>query len=188
MAKRSIMDRGLNRCWDRREVMAGLAAAALNPASPRIATAEGRQSLHLRAATDTIALDPARPPMQVASLQGPAPAVRIKRGGELDLRLRNDLPAPVALDLHGVDGAGSAEPLVRRQAVAAGAEDTFVVPLRQAGTFLCDVRLLGAAVRPLALIIEDSDGAPVDRDEVVPGRGLAAAGGWDDDCARKRPR
>ena len=31
---------------------------------------------------------------------------------------------------------------------------------------MCDVRLLGAAVRPLPLIIEDSDATPVDRDEV----------------------
>jgi FtsP/CotA-like multicopper oxidase with cupredoxin domain len=146
--------------------MAGLAAAAIAPASPRIATAEGRQSVHLRAAADTIALDPGRPPTQVASLQGPAPAIRVKRGGELDLLLRNDLPAPVALDLHGVDGAGSAEPLARRTTLGAGAEDTFIVPLRQSGTFFCDVRLLGAAVRPLPLIIEDSDAAPVDRDEV----------------------
>jgi len=145
--------------------MAGLAVAALGPALPRIATAEGRQSLHLRAAADTIALDPARSPTQVASLQGPAPTIRVKRGGELDLRLRNDLPAPVALDLYGVDGARSAEPLARRTAVAAGAEDTFIVPLRQPGTFLCAVRLLGAAVRPLPLIIEDSDAPPVDRDE-----------------------
>ena len=166
MAKRSIMGRGLNHFWDRREVMAGLAATALGPALPRIATAEERQSLHLRAAADTIALDPARSPTQVASLQGPAPAIRVKRGGELDLLLRNDLPAPVALDLHGVDGAGSAEPLARRTAVATGAEDTFIVPLRQSGTFLCGVRLLGAAVRPLPLIIEDSNAPPVDRDEV----------------------
>lgn len=144
----------------------GLAAAALGPASPLMATAEGRQSLQLRAAADTIALDPARPPTQVASLQGPAPAIRVKRGGELDLLLRNDLSAPVALGLRGIDGAGSAEPLARRAAVAAGAADIFIVPLRQPGTFLCDVRLLGAAVRPLPLIIEDSDATPVDRDEV----------------------
>jgi FtsP/CotA-like multicopper oxidase with cupredoxin domain len=147
--------------------MAGLAAAALGPALPRIATAEGRQSVLLRAAADTIFLDPARPPTQVASLQGPAPAIRVRRGGELDLLLRNDLSAPVALDLHGVDGAGTAEPLARRMAVAAGAEDSFIVPLRQPGTFLCDVRLLGAAVRPLPLIIEESDAPPVDRDEVI---------------------
>ena len=167
MTKRPITDRDLDRSWDRREVMAALAAAALGPASSRIATAEERQSLHLRAATDTIALNPAGPPTQVASLQGQAPAIRVKRGGELDLLLRNDLPAPLALDLYGVDGAGSAEPLARRTAIAPGKEDTFIVPLRQAGTFLCDVRLLGAAVRPLPLIIEDSDATPVDRDEVI---------------------
>jgi FtsP/CotA-like multicopper oxidase with cupredoxin domain len=120
----------------------------------------------LRAAPDTIALDAARPATQVASLQGAAPAIRVKRGGELDLLLRNDLAAPLALDLHGIDGAGSAEPLAQRAAIAPGTEGTFTVPLRQAGTFLCDARLLGAAVRPLPLIIEESDVPPVDRDEV----------------------
>jgi FtsP/CotA-like multicopper oxidase with cupredoxin domain len=168
MTQRSITDRRLSQLLDRRELMAGLAAAILGSASSRNATAEEvRQSIHLRVAPDTIALDPARPPTQVASLRGPAAAIRVKRGGELDLLLRNDLSVPIALALYGVDGAGSAEPLARRTAVAAGAEDTFMVPLRQAGTFLCDVRLFGAAVRPLPLIIEDGDASPVDRDEIV---------------------
>ena len=166
MTKRPTPDRRLNRSWGRREVVAGLAAVAFGPASSRIATAEDRQSLRLRAAPDTVALDPARPPTQVASLQGPAPAIRVKRGSEFELLLRNELAAPLALDLHGLDGAGGAEPLTRRAAVAPGAEDSFTVPLRQAGTFLCDARLLGAAVRPLPLIIEDGDASSVDRDEV----------------------
>jgi len=166
MTKRSILDWRLNRLSDRREVMTRLGATALGLISPRIAIAEGRQSLRLQAVADAIALDPAQPRTQVTSLQGPTPAIRVKRGGELDLLLRNGLPVPLALSLHGIDGAGSAEPLARCPMVAAGTEETFTVPLRRAGTFLCDVRLLGTATRPLPLIIEDDDTAQVDRDEV----------------------
>jgi FtsP/CotA-like multicopper oxidase with cupredoxin domain len=167
MTKRSILDRRLNRLSDRREVMTALAASAIGLVSPRIAIAEGRQSLQLHALADAIALDPAQARTPITSLQGPTPAIRVKRGGELDLVLRNGLPAPLALSVHGVDGGGSAEPLARRPAVAAGAEETFTVPLRQAGTFLCDVRLLGGATRPLPLIIEDDDTIAIDRDEVL---------------------
>ena len=184
MATRSMWERGLDQPWDRRELMAGLAATVAGVVSPRIARADGRQSLKLTAVSGTIELDPAQPRTQIASLQGPTAAVRIKRGGELDLLLRNDLPAPLALSLVGIDGAGSAEPLARRAAVAAGAEESFTVPLRRAGTFLCDARLLGAAIRPLPLIIEDDAAAAVDRDEVFlvedwrlqPDRSLAAPG------------
>jgi FtsP/CotA-like multicopper oxidase with cupredoxin domain len=154
---------------DRRDVLAGLAVAALGPVSPRIANAGARQSVRLRAATGTIGLDPPRPPIQVIALQGPVPSMRARRD-DLELQLRNDLPGPVALNIYGVDGAASAEPLALRAAVSAGAEDSFTVRLGRAGTFFCDIRLFGEAEkqpsRPLALIVED-DGAPqADRDEV----------------------
>ena len=189
MTKRSILDRRANRLWDRREVMTGLAGTALGPVLPRIAIAQGRQSLRLQAVADSIVLDPTQSRTEVAALRGPSPAKRVKRGGELDLLLRNGLPAPLALSLYGIDGAGSAEPLARRAAVAAGAEETFTVPLGRAGTFLCDVRLLGAATRPLPLIIEDDNAAPVDRDEVFlvedwrlrPDRTMVAPGSAADD-------
>jgi FtsP/CotA-like multicopper oxidase with cupredoxin domain len=174
MTKRTSGRRSLNPSWDRREVMArlgltglGLTGLGLAALGPPMALAETRQSLRLRAAAGTVMLDPARPPTQAASLQASAAAVRVKRGGELDVVLRNDLATPIVLTLHGIDGAASAEPLARRAAVAAGAEDSFMVPLRQAGTFLCDARLLGTAIRPVPLIIEDDDALAVDRDEVI---------------------
>ena len=55
--------------------------------------------------------------------------------------------------------------------LAAGSRQDLRMPLRQAGTFLCDLRLLGdGQARPAqatALIVGESDTVPVDRDEIV---------------------
>jgi FtsP/CotA-like multicopper oxidase with cupredoxin domain len=89
----------------------------------------------------------------------------------LEVLLGNDLPVPAVLNWHGIDGAPAAEPLVSRSPLASGARDTFVLPLRHAGTFLCDLRLLGdGQARPLparALIVEEGEKIGVDRDEVI---------------------
>jgi FtsP/CotA-like multicopper oxidase with cupredoxin domain len=165
MTKRLIM----SRLFDRRDVLAGLAAAALGPTSPRIAMANRRQFLRLRATAETIALGPAGSPTQVTSLQA-TPAGRFWRTEDIDLLLRNDLPGPVTLNIHGVDGATNAEPLARRAPVPAGTEESFMLPVRHAGTYYCDIRLLGEErrppSRPLALVVEDGGAPPVDRDEV----------------------
>ena len=85
--------------------------------------------------------------------------------------LENDLPVPVVLNWHGIDGAPAAEPLTARPPLASGAKDSFAMPLRHAGTFLCDLRLLGdGQARPLparALVVGESEPVMVDRDEVV---------------------
>ncbi len=65
----------------------------------------------------------------------------------------------------------AAEPLAARMPLAPGANESFVVPLRYAGTFLCDLRLLGdGQPRPSgarALVVQESDAITVDRDEVL---------------------
>ena len=77
---------------------------------------------------------------------------------------------PTVLNWHGIDGVPAAEPLAARAPLAPGAKETFVVPLRHAGTFLCDLRLLGdGQARPSrarALIVGESEPVAVDRDEV----------------------
>jgi FtsP/CotA-like multicopper oxidase with cupredoxin domain len=74
------------------------------------------------------------------------------------------------LNWHGIDGAAAAEPLAARAPVKPGGSDSFVLPLRHAGTYLCDLRLLGdGAARPLparALIVGESEAVTTDRDEV----------------------
>src|SRR5258708_18397319 len=67
---------------DRRELVAGLGAALLSPATPGIAAAEGRASLVLRAQASVIGLRPGGPETPIWSLQGTAPDPRFhfKRG------------------------------------------------------------------------------------------------------------
>jgi FtsP/CotA-like multicopper oxidase with cupredoxin domain len=158
---------------DRRELLAGIGAAAVSPALPGIAIAQGRRSLTLMAKAGVIALRPGQADTAIWSLQGaaPDPVLRFRRGDELEIRLENDLPVPTVLDWRGLDGVAAAEPLAARSPLAPGAKENLVIPLRHAGTLLCDIRLLGDAqarsARPRALIVGESEPVAVDRDEVL---------------------
>jgi FtsP/CotA-like multicopper oxidase with cupredoxin domain len=154
--------------------MAGLGATALGPAMPLTAAAQGRRSLALQAKADAIALRPGEPDTPIWSLAGPAApdlGLRFKWGDELEIMLSNDLPVPAVLNWHGMDGVPAAEPLTVRPPAKARTTETLVIPLRHAGTFLCDLRLLGdGQARPSparALIVGESQPVAVDRDEVL---------------------
>ncbi len=159
---------------DRRELMAGLAAAALGPVMPGMAAAAvpPRPALLLQARAGVVALRPGGPDTPIWSLAGPAldPGLRFKRGDELEITLSNELPVPAVLNWHGLEGVPAAEPLAARTPLAPGARETFLVPLRHAGTLLCDLRLMGdGQARPspaLALVIAESEAVAADRDEV----------------------
>jgi FtsP/CotA-like multicopper oxidase with cupredoxin domain len=159
---------------DRRELIAGLGVAALCPAMPSMAIAQGsRPSLTLRAKADVIGLRPGGPDTPIWSLGVPVSGrdVGLKRGDSLEVTLQNDLPIPAVLNCHGIDGVPAAEPLAARVPVSTGARETLVIPLRHAGTFMCDLRLLGdGQARPSparALIVRESEPVTVDRDEVL---------------------
>jgi FtsP/CotA-like multicopper oxidase with cupredoxin domain len=158
---------------DRRELLAGLGAAVLAPAMASTAGAQGRLYLTLLAKAGVIALRPGGPDTPMWSLQGPAPdsSFRFKRGDELEITLQNQLPVPTVLNWRGIDGVPAAEALAARVPLAPGAKETVVVPLRYAGTLLCDLRLLGDGQerpsRPLALVVQESDPVTVDRDEAI---------------------
>ena len=157
---------------DRRELVTGLGAAVLSPALPRIAAAQGRPSLMLQAKAGIVALRPGEANTPIWSLLGPAPErdISLRRGDELEITLANELPVAAALNWHGLDGVPAAEPLAARAPLSPGAKETFVIPLRHAGTFMCDLRLLGdGQARPLparALVVRESEPVAVDRDEV----------------------
>jgi FtsP/CotA-like multicopper oxidase with cupredoxin domain len=139
---------------------------------PRIVAAQGRPSLVLQAKAGVIALRPGEPNIPIWSLLGPTPErdTSFKRGDELEITLGNELPVPAVLNWHGIDGVPAAEPLVARAPLSAGAKETFAIPLRHAGTFMCDLRLLGdGQVRPSsarALVVGEKEAVTVDRDEV----------------------
>lgn len=157
----------------RRGLLAGLGGTILVAGATSRTHAQGRATLALQAKAGTIALRPDAPATPIWSLQQAplAAPLRFKRGDELDVTLENGLPEPVVLNWLGIDGAPAAEPLLARPAVAGGGRDTFRLPLRHAGTFLCDVRLLGdSQSRPssaCAFIVAENDPVMVDRDEVL---------------------
>ena len=181
-----------NRLIPRRTFLSGLGSAALAPARFRQGVAaEALKILPLRAAVTKIALRPGQAETPIWSIEGPTPGLplRFKRGDQVNITLQNDLPALITLNLRGFDGIPAAEPLVARPAVAAGSKASFTVPLRQAGSFLCDLRLLADGIGPpsrsLPMVVQDSS-ATVDRDEVflvedwrVRPDGTAAAPGSD---------
>src|SRR5262249_1287045 len=92
------------------------------------------------------------------------------RGGTLEIKLQNDLSAPIVLNCHGLDGVPAAEPLAAQSPIVPGAMGTFAAPLRHAGTLLCDFWPLadGAdqARRPLPLVVEEADAVAADRDQI----------------------
>lgn len=157
----------------RRDLLAGLGATALAPALPSIAAAQARPTLALQAKEGIIALRPKGSGTPIWTLEGPASdaAFRFKRGETLEVALRNRLPVPAATSWRGIDGVPAAEPLAARAPLPSGATETVVIPLRHAGTFLSDLRLLGdGQARPSqarALIVAESEPVAVDRDEVL---------------------
>jgi FtsP/CotA-like multicopper oxidase with cupredoxin domain len=154
---------------DRRELMAGLGAAALAPTWPTTGFAQGRPSLSLKAGTTTLELRPGGPATPIWSLHGPE--LRFKRGDTIEVAFGNELPVPATLDWRGIDGVPTAEPLTGRAPLAPGGSETFQLPLRHAGTFLCDPALLGDGqaqpVQGLPLIVTENEPVAVDRDEVL---------------------
>jgi FtsP/CotA-like multicopper oxidase with cupredoxin domain len=154
---------------NRRDVLAGLGAAALTASPPRTAAAQAPQSLTLRARPGKIALRPGQADTPVWSLESVSPVPRFRRG-QLEIVLQNQLPVSAALDWRGLDGVPDAEPLTAQAPLAANAQTSLPLALRQAGTSFCDLRLLGDGEirpsRPLPIIVDEDKPPNVDRDEL----------------------
>ena len=157
---------------NRRELMAGFGAAALAAVVPAIA-AQPSQPLTLRTRPGSLALRPGQAETPIWAVEGPTPAagLRFGRGDQFEVMFGNELPVPTSLYWRGIEGGPAAEPLLARVALAAGAKETLQVQFRQAGTFLCDPRLLGDAqarpVRPLAVVVGEREPVAVDSDEIL---------------------
>jgi FtsP/CotA-like multicopper oxidase with cupredoxin domain len=155
---------------DRRRFMAGFGAAAVAAMVSRASAAQAPQALRIEAKPDTILLRPGEAPTPIWGLEPSTAPLRLK-AGQFEVTFRNGLPVPAVLDWRGIDGAPAAEPLTARLPVPVGAEVTFPLPLRRAGTFFADLRLLATpdapSCRPLLFVVEESIPIPVDRDETI---------------------
>jgi FtsP/CotA-like multicopper oxidase with cupredoxin domain len=153
---------------NRRTVIAGLWAAALSPVLPAATLAQRRAPVGLKAIPERLGLRPDGPETEVWALAGPDRPP--KRGETVEIGIANELPVPLSLHCRGIDGA-AAEPLLARAPLAAGANETFPLSFRHAGTFLWDPGLLGdGQVRPFRgkpLIVPETENVAVDRDEVL---------------------
>jgi FtsP/CotA-like multicopper oxidase with cupredoxin domain len=156
---------------DRRELMAGLGATAISSLLPSLAVADARPSLALQAKASAIALRPRQPDTPIWSIGTQNDVPRFKRGDTLAVNLTNDTGGAVALNWHGLDGVPATEPLLAGPALAPQARQSLQIPLRHAGTLMCDLRLLGdGQPRPSAaraLIVGESEAVAVDRDEAL---------------------
>jgi len=147
--------------------MAGIGTAVLAQVLPAMA-APGPLACALRAKADSLPLRPGGSRNPVWSLGDGD--IRFRRGDVPEIVFGNGLPIPAVLNWRGIDGASAAEPLLARTSVVPGATDTFRVALRHAGTYLCDLALLGdGAAQPsrgLPVIVDESEPVAVDRDVV----------------------
>jgi len=162
MAKRNLL-------IHRRTLLGALSAAALGPALPQRGLAVAApKALLLRAVPGKIALRSPQAETAIWSLEGGMP-LRVKRGEQAEITLQNDLPAPVVLNLRGLDGNPAAEPLTARPLLAPGRRTTLSVSFGDAGSLLCDIGLLAdgvSAARSLPLVVEEGS-AVSDHDEVL---------------------
>lgn len=153
---------------NRRDLMAGLGAAVLAPAWPAAGQVQRRPSVGLQAKADTLALRDG-PQTPVWALHGPE--LRFKRGDAVEVALSNELPVPLLLNWRGIDGVPAAKALISQAPLAPGGSQSLQLPLRHAGTFLCDPGLLGDGqthpLRARPLLVLESDPVPVARDEVL---------------------
>jgi FtsP/CotA-like multicopper oxidase with cupredoxin domain len=149
----------------RRDLLAGLGASALGGVVPIPASAQSAIALPARAGG--IALRPGAPEARMQWLG--APELRFRRGDTATFDISNELPAPLALQWRGLDGVQPAAALTGRPPLAPGGKESLAIPLRQAGTLLCDMSLLGTAQpsRPRAIVVAESEAIAVDRDEVL---------------------
>jgi FtsP/CotA-like multicopper oxidase with cupredoxin domain len=158
----------------RRTVLTGLSGLALAPILPAVSLGQARTAITLQARPDSIPLKGDLPSalwaLQPADPAQPGP-LRFRRGDEPEIRLDNRLPVPIALACKGLAGVPAAETLLGAKALAAGDQAMLRLPLRHAGTALWDARLLGDGqalpLRPLAVIVAETEPVTVDRDEVL---------------------
>src|SRR5689334_17586033 len=154
---------------DRRAVMAGFAATSLGLLLPTWSRAQERTTVAIRARQGALNLRPGGPETPVWMLA--APELRFRRDDTLQVEFANDLTVPVGLDWRGIEGVPAIEPLIARRLLAPTGWEKIRIPLRHAGTFLCDMSLLAVQdalpARGQPVVVAENEPVSVDRDEVL---------------------
>jgi FtsP/CotA-like multicopper oxidase with cupredoxin domain len=154
---------------DRRELMAGIASASLGLLLPGGSGAQERPPLAIQARRGVLSLRSGGPETPVWMLA--APELRFRRGENLQVEFANELTVPVGLDWRGIDGVPAIELLTGRRLLAAAGWETVRIPLRHAGTFLCDMSVFAnqnaLPARGQPVVVAESEPVSVDRDEVL---------------------
>lgn len=154
---------------DRRDLMAGIGAASLGLLLPGGSAAQGRPPVAIRARRGALGLRTGSPETPVWMLE--SPDLRFRRGENLQVEFANDLTVPVGLDWRGIGGLPSIEPLMGRRLLAAAGWEKIQIPLRHAGTFLCDMSVLAnqnaLPARGQPVVVGESETVSADRDEAL---------------------
>ena len=154
---------------DRRSVLAGFGATSFSLLLPGGSAAQGPPPVAIQARQGALNLLAGRPETPVWMLA--APELRFARGDNLQVEFSNELTVPVGLDWRGIDGIPAIELLVGRRLLAAAGWEKVRIPLRHAGTFLCDMSVLAnqnaLPVRGHPVVVTESEPVSVDRDEVL---------------------
>lgn len=154
---------------DRRALVRGFGAICLGLLLPRGSAAQGRPTVAIQARRGSLALRAGGPETPVWMLA--APAMRFRRGEELQVEFANDLNVTAGLDWRGIAGVPAIEPLIGRRLLAPAGWEKVRIPLRQAGTFLCDLSLLAVKdalpARGQPVVVGEDEPVSVDRDEAL---------------------
>ncbi|MFO1108551.1 MAG: multicopper oxidase domain-containing protein [Bradyrhizobium sp.] len=149
--------------------MAGFGATSLGLMMPGGSGAQGRPPIAIQARRGALNLRSGSPETPVWMLA--APELRFRRGDELQVEFANELTVPVGLDWRGFDGLPAIELLIGRRLLAAAGWETVRIPLRHAGTFLCDMSVLAnqnaLPARGEPVVVAESEPVSIDRDEVL---------------------
>ncbi|HXI07155.1 MAG: multicopper oxidase family protein [Bradyrhizobium sp.] len=154
---------------DRRQLIAGMTAASLGLLLPGASRAQGRPLVAIQARRSAVSIRPGGADTPVWMLA--APALRFRRGDNLQVDFANDLTVPVGLDWRGIDGVPAIEPLIGRRLLAGTGMEKITIPLRHAGTFLCDMSVFAnndaLPTRGQPMVVAETEPVSVDRDEVL---------------------
>jgi FtsP/CotA-like multicopper oxidase with cupredoxin domain len=101
-----------------------------------------------------------------------SPAIRIRHGAELQLKLQNETTQPLSLHFHGLRGPNAMDGIggLTQEPVAPGRSHDYRLTPPDAGTFLIRPAVLGGSAEPMErglsglLIVEEPDPPQVDRD------------------------